>query len=462
MRMFCFFLCLTAGILTACPLVYADIPAPKLIEPCDGASVLTTVLFKWEESEADSYTLQILDWNTQTEIFKYTTTKNQYKLPINTLKKSTPYYWRMKVSNASGKSDWSSAWNFRTLPDVVVPFQMEKDSDHDGIPDRIEDTLHTNINKKTLFVRPKIEIGFGYDYWVEFIALFPDKRPGFARITSFENAGIEIVVIGPCSTTHENDKCHEYKKFDDFYYNPAHDPIHPPCDIMEIVYKMKENDMGDGIFCAYYSFHKGHTFFSENGSTIVNGEEEDAPTWSWDTKGYTPKGEKHHGYFAPLIFPFPLDNYFNEGAYKSIEKGIVPAITDCKKQHHKCKGCSPMNLNKNDSNPLYTSRPDETVEFNEICFESNGKITNKPARVKGYDRDTVLRRTIVHEMGHALLTADKEDHCKNPMCIMYERTLDWKMHDFGPCSKDYCCEHRPGGAKDIRRDGVVHNTARYK
>jgi hypothetical protein len=57
-------------------------------------------------------------------------------------------------------------------------------------------------------------------------------------------------------------------------------------------------------------------------------------------------------------------------------------------------------------------------------------------------------------MGHALLAASEKDHCTDERCIMYHSVADWEMRDFGPGD----CVHKPGGSKDIRADGVVHNT----
>jgi len=442
--------------------LYALPNPPQLLSPENGeTTVSTTPLFEWQPlPHAASYDLEILSIDKKVirdqEIKPGTSAK--WKVPSQYLLKGPAiYYWRLRAICGEIESNWTELRSFTVQENSWAP---EDDDDKDGIPNnREKEYFHTDPEKVTLFVRPKKEVSFEYKYWKEFLSLFPDPRPGFARIPPFDHAGVEIVVIGPCHTISENDKCHQYKKFDDFYYDPAKDPLHPPCDIMEIVYKMKFNDEQEGIHCADYSSHGGHTFFSEDGNTIVNGDKKDTSTWTWDTKGYTRKGEEHHSYFVPLIFPFPLDNYLKEGAYKSIDVNIVPETTNCNNSGGKCMHNSPMNLNDNDPNPPYTLRPDETVEFNGICFDSNGKITNKPARAKGYDRDTVLKRTIVHEMGHALLSADKEDHCENPMCIMYKGTLDWEMHDFGPCRKKYCCEHGAGGAKDIRK--MIYNHPHY-
>ena len=74
----------------------------------------------------------------------------------------------------------------------------------------------------------------------------------------------------------------------------------------------------------------------------------------------------------------------------------------------------------------------------------------------------VLRRTIVHELGHAILagasppegseeTYDPYQHCiYSGECIMSERTSGWELHPFGSTDALNGCEHSPGGIYDIR------------
>jgi len=94
-------------------------------------------------------------------------------------------------------------------------------------------------------------------------------------------------------------------------------------------------------------------------------------------------------------------------------------------------------------------------------------VSSDTAYIKPYTRDEVLRRTIVHEMGHVLMGGGTEEHCSNKNCIMFKYTIDWEPHDFGPpCGKDengnnqYCCEHKPCGSLDIHAVGRVYNTDR--
>jgi hypothetical protein len=312
----------------------------------------------------------------------------------------------------------------------------DPDNDFDGLDDQIHEgpngllgngTVGPDPTKRTLFVRPKQEIGLGqYQYWTGFIALFPDSRPGFADIPAFTRAGIEIMVVG--------DPNSPYAPMKQFNYDPATDPNHPPCDILEFIYKKPD------AYCTAGSQNYGHTFFSSTGLA-----------WSWDTKGYTPSTAGIHGYKTPQIFPFPLDNYLKQGSYSSIAVGQPPGAILCTSTT--CTSRSPMNVNATDT---LTGLPDGTVEFNPIAFDSTGKIISiaEPLPSTGYDKNTVIRRTIAHELIHALLAGLDSDHCPDPNCLMYESMVSWELQSIGPGA----CVHRPGGSKDIRAYGIIHNS----
>ena len=290
---------------------------------------------------------------------------------------------------------------------------------------------------KTLFVRPKKRTGFSsYEYWDGFIALFPwAGRPGFADIPPFTNAGIEISVIG--------DLNNPYPPMRAFNYDPATDGNHPPCDILEVVYMRDTDD------CDYSpADNEGHTFFTGG-------------TWSWDTKGYTPhnSGTAHYlkyGYFTAQVYPYPLANYFEEGAYNSIAPGQSPILSASSCTYDQCwefDHSSPLNLNAVD--PV-NGLPDGTAEFNVITYLGNGAIQSMGPLGIGYDSPSVLKRTVIHEMGHGLLFALNDgDHCDDFECIMFHSTKDWELHSFGSPSG---CVHSPGGSRDIRAVGIVHNS----
>jgi hypothetical protein len=311
------------------------------------------------------------------------------------------------------------------------------DTDGDGISDSTESLLGTDPGKKTIFVRPKKIDGAQFSYWEGFVPLFPGPRSGIADIPAFSKAGIEISVIG--------DPNHPYAPMRNFNYDPALDTNHPPCDIVEIVH------MPQTAYCVYGHYNFGHTYFFTSSAA-----------WYWDTKGYVPNDQTSahylkYGYFTPLIYPFAVENYFTEGAYPGITGNAMPVTTtNCGlNQCYETAHSSPLNVN--DTNPA-TGRPDNSVELdNIIVLDPNKKIIYVGAIPgTGYEREMVFRRTIAHELGHALMAASENDHCSNPDCIMYGNVIDWKLSLFGETG---ICTHSPGGSKDIRAKGIVHNWA---
>ena len=233
--------------------------------------------------------------------------------------------------------------------------------------------------------------------------------------------------------------------------------------------------MASKVSCPYHTHNQGHTYFRS-----------DKEDWCFDTKGYTldeddpGSNKKLYGYYKPEIYPFALHNYFTEGAYLNIIEGEIPVITECTTSD--CDMLthpdhfSPMNLNDTDymSPSIFTTDAQGnildygTVEFNSILFCKDGDPQNSPQcgtyqcsekgeicnvapapRGTGYTRKQVLQRTVVHEMGHALLEASNDDHCKDPKCPMFEGVLDWKLYDFGSQNG---CTH----AMDIPKK--IHNT----
>jgi hypothetical protein len=417
-----------AAVLTSC----APKP-PELISPVDGSTNTSqTPDLKWSSSKwANSYELEVSADSGVVYSAKGLKTSH-CPVPSGKLSSSAFYSWRVRAFGFTGKSEWSENWSFKTLSVSGNPFAFlsENDSDGDGIPDEIENNLlKTDPVRKTLFVRPKKETATNqFVYWGEFIQLFPDARPGFANIPPFSRAGIEIVVIG------NDDPGFPYEPMQNFHYDPAQDPNKPPCNILELIYST-------GTFCPYGAHYSGHTFFTGN-------------VWSWDTLGYTIKSSSTHRYFLPSIYSLAIDRYLREGAYEEISTETEASRLDCSSGN--CNKRSPMNLNDLEQGPPYRQDPDRTAEFNDISFDGSGKITfiGKPG--KRYRLEEVLKRVIIHEMGHAILSADSQDHCDNPKCIMHRWTENWEPLDFGPAA--ISCQHTRGGSRDIRANGVIYNT----
>jgi hypothetical protein len=348
------------------------------------------------------------------------------------------------------------------------------DTDGDGIPDVVEvNVLHTSPTLKTLFVKPYIEDAVNngvYTFWAGFKAdLFPDDdpdpvygaRPGFATVPPFRDRQIEVSIIG--------DPAHPYWRMRQLDYDPATDPERPPCDIMVVYYERVDA-------AAAGSLNGGHTFF--------NGQ-----TWSWDTKGFTRDALNYtgpanpdpssawyswwvdhqhylkYGYHTPRVYAKPLDNYVHEGAYQRIALGEPPGVpptgpsSDGVKLYcsaSSCGLCSPMNVDDDESGPPYMNPPDGTVERSKIDYVTPSEVngSKKLGQIEQftswgtpYLRNAVLARTLVHEMGHALLAASNSlDHCNVDECIMSGFTETWELYDFGDPNG---CKHGEGGSLNI-------------
>jgi len=344
-------------------------------------------------------------------------------------------------------TDWSIKPTAATIPGNLVDEDCNgilagigsptpTDLDGDGIPNTEEEIHGTDPSKKTLFVKPTRRTSSGDAYWGEFTTtIFPHPtKPGYAEIPALTQAGVEVVVIGAPGHSHGRDK---------YNYNPVGQNIH--CDIMEVVHHES--------YCtvtATCNKAVGHTYF-------FSGTASSPPSWSWDTKGYTPATIGTLGYREPRVYQLPLDNYFKEGAYNGgIAVNSTPTTLMCS-LGSPCSYRSPMNLNDIDPppNPPYTVLPDGTVEFNEISFDATtGEISTIGSPGAKYVKNDVLRRTLVHEMGHALTGLH---HCDNPSCIMYRYTVTWQPYGFGGMPGE--CEHSPGNVHDIRTYGGYHTMA---
>jgi hypothetical protein len=192
--------------------------------------------------------------------------------------------------------------------------------------------------------------------------------------------------------------------------------------------------------------------------------------FQWDTKGFTPDFIEHHNYYEPIVYGYVQQNYFEEACFSELSKGQGPKYetaatwpsgyqcteTAIENQCYQFRSeySSPLNLGKVD--PPYGS-PDNWVEFKPVtfnadkslaCFDNNCALTHPLAVSETqFDFDAVLRRTTMHEMGHALLTAKPADHCSNDGCILQGGVKDWTLHPFGTT-----CGH-----KDLIKGGV-HNS----
>ncbi len=504
----------------------AQSPGPQLYSPIENTTVEnTTPRLQWEstcdnfQGASCKYWVKVTRVEDGRPFISNIITDNLYDVPyvegenVKRLEINTQYKWTVTTVYDASENDLNLFLNrefenngsniLQSHPSEEATFitggypwicnENENDDDNfdqdcDGITDIVEDRIGTSKQEKTLFVRPIIEYTdeaglIKGRYWDEFIQKhFPQpedscKNRCIAHIPTFVESGIEIVIIGCHSGPTLPDSCAPntypqlYSEFKYFNYDPTNSnpdlsdlPNNKlPCSIMNIV--LKHPDSYCDTFCDDTQY-RGHTHLSTASiKTIVvtpeRTEEIDSYTWTWSTKGFTPSNVMHHNYYIPLIYQYPLDKYLKERAYSALQENQDPVTTNCNilRRNRQCGDCqgdscfSTMNLNN-----------DDTVEFNPIILNSNGTITDVYAtQGQDYSRDEVLKRTIVHEMGHALLGASIGVHCANPNCIMYGSIVDWSLDGFGTsdptCEPDdahpyrECCTHK----SDVKAHGIILN-----
>lgn len=97
----------------------SDTPAaPTLVSPANtAADVPTTVTVQWNSVQgAASYRLQVSTLSTFTSTVYDDSTLTRNSQQIGPLATNTTYHWRVRASNTSGTSNWSSVWSFTTVP----------------------------------------------------------------------------------------------------------------------------------------------------------------------------------------------------------------------------------------------------------------------------------------------------------------------------------------------------------
>jgi hypothetical protein len=212
---------------------------------------------------------------------------------------------------------------------------------------------------------------------------------------------------------------------------------------------------------------------------LMQGYNEQYGVWAWARKGITDAaGDSLSGrYHGPVQAGLhALACYMEEGVYAQLVKDQSACAANCLSQ--------PCCLTQQKSTDDFVYDPSNKVAFNGFTFNySNGTITgpvNTDAAFSttGYSREDVLTHTLIHEIVHALLTAnpDNRDHCENPCCPMYTndaRQRGWTETDLGAtsCSITFkdghtmeasnlpTCTHGQNGSNDITKYGVVWNVS---
>jgi hypothetical protein len=384
----------------------------------------------------------------------------------------------VEASDLVGNPMTTDTYGFQTA-DVGGSTWDAADDDGDGVRNSEEDLLGTSRTTKTIFVRPNKfnAVTESWEYWSDFVAvLFPHAtKAGYADALAFTDAGIEVVVIG-AQTDYLAMRNFDYDPGDplknvDLTLDPSGTPIDfapdtadpatvgwqgPHCDILEIRYFPPESRRYCEVTDECGKNH-GHLHFTGSNE------------FRWDTKGFTPNFSAHHNYYQPLIFGFAQQNYFDEACFATLEQGqgpeyeeaaTWPADYECKETaiENQCYQfrstySSPLNLNKIDPTD---GSPDDWVEFKPItfnadktidCFDEDCDLTEPLAVGEAqFDFNAVLRRTTMHEWGHAFLLALPADHCGTSNCILQAGVDDWTLHPFGTT-----CGHKAA------IQGAVHN-----
>lgn len=109
------------------------IPAPKKVSPDSNAkNIPVKVLIRWASVKfADLYDLQISDKKDFSSVFKQVSDLTETQYEVSGLQKFTSYYWRVKAKLPDkSESDYSIAWNFKTIMDITIlsePLNNSKD-----------------------------------------------------------------------------------------------------------------------------------------------------------------------------------------------------------------------------------------------------------------------------------------------------------------------------------------------
>jgi hypothetical protein len=302
----------------------------------------------------------------------------------------------------------------------------DSDPDGDGIPNKYELAYGTDPGKKTLFVRPRKKAGT-WVFWDEFCDVYRPLLKVYTG-TGQGQLGIEIVCVGDNRIKSDGTYHLKYEKLRNLNYNPKTDttgPVDPgtgqnlagpqPIDIVDIYYN-------DPKAIVSSTANKGHTFFHSTNKL-----------WYWDipARAMSTSSYLDNGYLTAYLYPFSIENYFDEGQYNSIALNAAKQITVNTCNGIVCgKPASPFNHDKRNETPP------SGVELNNVVFDANGTVTADPVfATMQWNKQQVILRTLAHEMGHALSASNipENDHCADKLCIMYPFTAQanqWTLTDF--------------------------------
>lgn len=125
---------------------------PVLISPEDEAiNIALNTTFTWESATgAETYTLQIAEDATFTNMVAEETGISTTDFAYTLTDYLSTYYWRVKASNTSGDSEWSAVWSFTTL--VAAPAQpvlLTPEDEATALPKELTFTWEATQNTET-------------------------------------------------------------------------------------------------------------------------------------------------------------------------------------------------------------------------------------------------------------------------------------------------------------------------
>ncbi len=135
--------------------VFGEVSTPEqpvLVSPeNETEDVALAATFTWEASiGAASYTLQIAEDASFTNMVTEETGISNTEYDYTLANFETTYYWRVKASNTSGDSDWSTTWNFTTL--MAAPEQpvlLTPENEATALPKELTFTWESTQNADT-------------------------------------------------------------------------------------------------------------------------------------------------------------------------------------------------------------------------------------------------------------------------------------------------------------------------
>jgi uncharacterized protein YjdB len=97
--------------------------SPKLSSPLDNSTGLSTTLkLAWNAvANADSYGIEVSKNPDFSSLVINNNSLKTNEFTVSGLQEDTTYFWRVRATNSSGSSPYSTVWTFRTVKPIMVP-----------------------------------------------------------------------------------------------------------------------------------------------------------------------------------------------------------------------------------------------------------------------------------------------------------------------------------------------------